>query len=232
VASVHGSDRTVQSIQKQLPAGCRLIAHGHGLGAIYLPAASLCDERSAALLAKRAALDVAAYDQRGCLSPHFIYVQKGSRVTAGRFAQLLAEQGLSTLGKRLPRGGLSVGAAAGQMQWRGVAAARGALYEGRDFAVSFEGRQEPRPSPGYRNVGVYECAGVQELVRALLPLGAHLKALGVGGDAGQRSRIAASLPAPLAPRICPAGRMQRPPLDAPADGRHPLEGLVRWIQVE
>jgi hypothetical protein len=232
VVSVYGSDRTVQAIGQLLPAGCRLIAHGHGLGAIYLPAAALGDERRAIRLARNAALDVAAYDQRGCLSPHFILVQQGSRVKALRFARLLAEQGLRPLADRLPRGRLSAGAAAEQVQWRGVAEARGRLFTGPGFAVSWEGDNEPRPSPGYRNLGVYECRGPERLVGALLAFGAHLKALAVAGEAGQRAHIAARLPAPLAPRICPVGRMQRPPLNAPADGRLPLEGLVRWTAVE
>jgi hypothetical protein len=232
VVSVYGDDRTVQSIRQQLPAGCRLIAHGHGLGAIYLPASWLGDELGAAALARKAALDVAAYDQRGCFSPHFICVQQGSRVSAEGFARLLAEQGLRPLGRKLPRGRLSADAAAGQMQWRGVASARGTLKTGPDFAVSYEGRHEPRPSPGYRNLGVYECSGTDELGRMLAAFGHHLKALGVAGDVAERSRVAARLPAPLAPRICRVGRMQRPALDALADGRHPLDGLARWMDIE
>lgn len=231
VVSVYGDDRTMQSIRRQLPAGCRLIAHGHGLGAIYLPAPWLGDERGATALARKAALDVAAYDQRGCLSPHFVCVQQGSRVSAEGFARLLAEQGLRPLGRKLPRGRLSADAATGQMQWRGVAAARGTLFTGPDFAVSYEGRHEPRPSPGYRNLGVYECSGTDELGRVLVAFGHHLKTLGVAGDAAERSRVAARLPAPLAPRICQVGRMQRPSLDALSDGRHSLDGLVRWMEM-
>ncbi len=232
VASVYGSDPTVKSIRQMMPAGSRFLAHGHGLGAVYLPAPGVRDKRSALSVARKVALDVAAYDQRGCLSPHFVCVQQRGAVSAERFARMLAEQGLGPVGEQLPRGRLHAAASAAQMQWRGVAEAREALFAGKDHAVSYEGWFDPRPSPGYRNVSVYKCRDTEQLARGLSFYGERLKALGVAGDREQRARVAACLRGAVAPRICAVGQMQKPPLDALADGRHPLEGLVRWVQVE
>ncbi len=42
-------------------------------------------------LARRAAADIALYDQQGCLSPHAIYVEWGGRLSPGDFASALGE---------------------------------------------------------------------------------------------------------------------------------------------
>jgi hypothetical protein len=230
VVSVYGSDATVDALRQAVPPRTRFVAHGHGLGAIYVPASCLSDEQRAAEAAREAALDVAAYDQRGCLSPHVICVQTSGNVDAAGFARLLADNGLRLLSVVLPRGLVPADAAAGQMQWRGVAAVRGRLFDGEDFAVSYEGRHELRPSPGYRNVGVYDCREAVQLAERLLPFGVHLKALGVAGDGTDRRQIAAALSTPLRPIISDVGQMQKPPFDAPADGRDAMYGLVGWIE--
>ena len=145
---------------------------------------------------------------------------------------MLAEHGLRSLATTLPRGALPVEAGAAQVQWRGVAAARGELFEGDGFAASFEGKGTLRLSPGFRNVALLECASIDELCARIAPLGRHLKAIGVAGAREDLDRIARALPSPLAPRICAAGRMQTPPLDGRADGMPPWHGLVRWADVE
>ena len=109
---------------------------------------------------------------------------------------------------------MAADAAAEQLQWRGVAAARGVLHLGDTCAVSCEHGASLRPSPGYRNVGVYTLASAAELESRIAPFARFLKALGVAGATGE-------LPA-LAPYTCEAGSMQTPPLQAPLDGLHPL----------
>lgn len=227
VVAAYGSDATLADVRGRLPATTAFVPHGHGLGVIWVPGEQL--ERPGDLEA-RIALDVAAYDQRGCLSPHAIWTS-ASPDDARRFAERLARE-LDEVGRRLPRGSLPLEHGAQQLQWRGVAAARGDLFEGDGFAVSFEGEGPLRLSPGYRNVSVLLCADEEELGRRLLPLGMHLKALGVCGEDDARRGLAARLPAPLAPRVSEIGTMQTPPLDGLADGASPLAGLLRWIQVD
>ena len=232
VVELYGSDQTVAAVRGRLPPQVRLVEHGHGLGALYLPAEAVSSQARALEVIGRAALDVAAYDQRGCLSPHIILLQKGGAPDGSSFARMLAEQGLAPLQKTLARGHLPIEAAAAQLQWRGVAAARGRLFEGDAFAVSYEAGAELRPSPGFRNVGVYDCEGLASLAERLQAFGAHLKALGVAGDLEERRVVARALRPPLAPRICAVGAMQTPALDALADGQDPFIGLVRWIEVD
>jgi hypothetical protein len=206
------------------------IGHGHGLGAGFVGAGALVDEARAREAAGRLALDVAAYDQRGCLSPHVAWVMRGGEVSPAAFAELVHEQ-LAALAPKLPRGPLPFEVASAQLSYRGLAAIHGQLLEGDGFAISYEERANFRVSPGYRNLQLLCVDSLEELADRLAPLGVHLKCLGIAGlpDVEPLRR---HLPARLAPRICPLGTMQTPPVDALQDGIPAWEGLVRWIDSE
>jgi acyl-CoA reductase-like NAD-dependent aldehyde dehydrogenase len=226
--SVYGSDATVNAIRAQVGATVSFIGHGHGLGAALIAKGALEAEPNARLVARRFAFDVAAYDQRGCMSPHVAWVQKGGTVSAERFAELLAAE-LDQLRTSLPRGSLPRGGASAQLSWRGVSAIRGRLLEGDGYAVGYEDGGSLRVSPGHRNVQVVAIARIEELTAKLAPLGVHLKTLahaGIGAD-----ELLALLPARLAPRLCTVGQMQTPPLDALQDGIAPWDGLLRWAEL-
>jgi hypothetical protein len=227
--SVHvlGGDEAVAAVGAQLTASQHFVGRGHGLGFGLVERGALASPLSAALAAHAFALDVAAYDQRGCLSPHAVFVERGGAVDALGFARLLYEE-LHAREQAQPRGALPKEAAAEQMQWRGLAAARGELLEHERFAVSCEHDAAPRPSPGYRNVGVYALDAATGLGERCGPLARWVKALGVAGAETaitQRSTLGPA--ATLAPYVCAAGSMQTPPLAAPLDRLHPLEGFVR-----
>jgi hypothetical protein len=222
VVLVYGSDSTLADVRARLPATTTFVAHGHGLGAIFVPA-SIADVGS---IIDPIAMDVAAYDQRGCLSPHVILCERGA--DARGLASALAERGFAKLARMLPRGSLSVEAGAAQLQWRAVGATRGEIFEGDGYAVTHEGTNAIRLSPGYRNVSIVDVESLDDLFARLLPFGVHLKALGVAGTAADRRRIRAELPAPLAPRVCAVGEMQTPRFSSFADGQPPWCGLVRF----
>ena len=225
VVSAYGGDATLASIRARLRAGTHFVAHGNGLGVGVVPA--LADGAASRAAADAFALDVAAYDQRGCMSPHAIFVERGA-VDGAAFASHLADA-LRRLATELPRGALPTDVGAAQLQWRGVAAVRGALIEGDGWAVSHEPADAFRVSPGWRNVVVHDAPTRDDFLRAVTPLGVHLKTIGVAGDP---IAIANALPPPLAPRVCEAGEMQKPSLLSYADGRAPWEGLQRFIEID
>lgn len=226
--SVYGSDHTLNEVRSRVPATAGFIGHGHGLGAVWVGAQALSDEQDAARAAANCALDIAAYDQRGCLSPHAVWVEQGCAVDAQRFGKLLfdalAEQAVS-----MPRGALPVQAGAAQLQWRGVAATRGTLHEGEGYAVAVEENGSLRLSPGYRNAQVLSAPSLDAFCRAMSPLGVHLKALGVAGQ--DMAQLAERLPASTAPALGPVGHMQTPAPDSPADGQPWWHGLLRWLSL-
>jgi hypothetical protein len=153
-------------------------------------------------------------------------------VVPREFSRLLADEGLAPLARSLPRGALPMDLGAQQLQWRGLGVVRGELFEGDGFAVSYEADGPLRLSPGYRNVLVLECGDPRELARRVGPLGVHLKALGVGGDAARRAEIARTLDAPLAPRVSALGTMQTPGLGGPADAVDPFAPFRRFLALD
>lgn len=219
-SSVHvlGSDEAVTEVRARRAPEARFVGRGHGLGIGFVASDALRSEQHARDAAAAFARDVTAYDQRGCLSPHAIVVQEreGSAVRTASFATLLS-QALTELETAFPRGSVPVQALAEQVQWRGVAAARGELHVGAQHSVSYEHTAPLRPSPGYRNIGVYSL-GASSLRDRAASFAFALKALGIA------SRSLDTEVTRVAPYACHAGRMQTPPLDAPLDGLHPLTG--------
>ena len=228
---VYGSDTTVSALRARARPTARLSEHGHGVSAAYVAAAALGSAAHAEAVAERLALDVAAYDQRGCLSPQVALVERGAPLDAVDLAERV-HRALGRLGETLPRGPLPAGVAAAQMQWRGTMAVLGELREGPAHAVALVTHDTLRLGPGHRNLLLAGCEGAEDAARQLAPLGVHLKAIGVAGAPDDAERLARALPAPLCPRLCPIGTMQAPPLDALEDGAHALEGLLRWRVVQ
>jgi acyl-CoA reductase-like NAD-dependent aldehyde dehydrogenase len=225
--SVFGSDTTLNHVRANVGANVSFIGHGHGLGAAIIGAGALQDEQSAREAAQGLALDVAAYDQRGCMSPHAVWVERGAKMEARLFALLLFRE-LEALRTKLPRAQLPMGDASAQLSWRGVSSLRGELIEGDGFALSYEEKTPLRVSPGQRNLQVITTDNLDEACERLAPLGVHLKCLGLAGiDAAE---LAGKLPPRVAPRLCPVGQMQTPPVDALHDGVPAWEGLVRWVE--
>ena len=213
--SIYGGDHTVHTLSEWVPAGAERIAHGHGLGAAFVAR----EDADLEAFATGLALDVAAYDQRGCLSPQVVFVEGSDR---GRsFASLLADA-LSPLATSLPRAQLSVPHATRQVQWRRVGEALGELFEGDGYAVAFDARGPLRACPLARNIAVHTVADRSELSERLMHFGVHLKCLAAQSEVGP-------LPPPLCPRLSAPGFMQRPTLLDLHDGRLPWHGLRRRV---
>jgi hypothetical protein len=220
LVSAHGGDHAIGEMRAATSATTELVAHGHGLGAVVVLREALSSHLPA--LAQAIARDVGAYDQRGCLSPHVVLVEKGGELSPRDLAALVAAQGLAPLSRAMPRGALPIEIGAQQVQWRGLASSLHELFEGDGYATSFEGASPVRPTPGYRNVAFHAFDHATDLAARLAIYGTHLKVVAVAGDP---TRVV--LPSPLAPRVCPPGDMQRPPLLAATDGLPPWHGLLR-----
>jgi hypothetical protein len=211
--AAYGSDETIRALRTHLGSGVRFLPHGHGLGLAYLEGDGTDDE------VRAFAEDVIAYDQRGCLSPHALLLTGDAHAFAARLQRALAASSF-----RRPRGSLPVEVGAAQIQWRGVAEARGELFEGLDFAISVEHTHRPRLSPGYRNVSIVKVEDRAAFVSLAKTFGAHLKAVGVGGISPDALELAPG----CFPRLCALGQMQRPALETSWEGAPAHEGLVAY----
>lgn len=210
---LYGSDASLASIRARLPATVRVRAHGTGLGLAVVANGAPLEQAAVAVAA-----DVAPFDQRGCLSPRVALVQ-GGPARAEQFARALHEA-LSELGLRVPRGPLDDREQSDLARFRATAEPLGPFLLGPEHAVALD--QAPRAlllPPALRCVLVAPCEPTE--VPALVgPWSRYVAALGGVGPHGDRGELGRALTAACPGARCSAlGRMQKPPLDGPADLR-------------
>ncbi|HXS67837.1 MAG TPA: acyl-CoA reductase [Candidatus Polarisedimenticolia bacterium] len=234
-----GSDEALAAIRHHVPSRVRFLGYGHRLSFAYIASEALTDFQ-AKKTAARAAIDVVAWNQLGCLSPHVIYVEHGGGVAAEQFAEMLADE----LGKREqtePRGEVSTETAA-------TIASRRAFYEVRAahspdtrfwrsenstaWTVVYEA--DARFQLSCLNRFIY-VKGVSDLKTALenaSPVSGKVSTVGIAANEEKSRELAGQLAAWGVTRICPLGQMQNPPLTWRHDGRPALGDLITWVDWE
>jgi hypothetical protein len=233
-----GSDEMLDAIAKKIPRTARFVGYGTRVSFGYVTRDAL--EQNAEAVVQKAAADVTAWNQRGCLSPHVIYVEDAGKVTAEDFAARLAGQ-LEAAEKTLPRGTLNASDAAAIATRRSFYEVRAAHSletkmwaspESTAWTIVFE--NDPRFQVSCLNRFIY-IKVVADLTHALQ--GAELvrekvSTVGLSSTAAQARELAQHLAHWGARRICPLGQMQHPPLGWRHDGRPPLGDLVIWTDWE
>jgi hypothetical protein len=204
---VYGRDATIAAVRARVRRGVVVRGHGAGMGmALVSPDAEL--EAAAEALA----LDVVAFDQRGCLSPRVALVL-GGEARAERFAEAL-HVALGAWQTRVPRGQLLEDERIDARRWRDALAFAGRIREGNGWAVAITPEGAPLSvPPAGRHVAVVAAASAEAVAAAIAPVAGKIVA--VGTDA---PRELAAL-APAHARISALGAMQRPALDGPVDRR-------------
>jgi len=234
-----GSDETLAKIRQHVPARTRFLGYGHRVSFGYVTNEALAGFNSKKAAA-RAAADVAAWDQLGCLSPHVIYVEHGGGVTVEQFAELLVKE-LTKLEETAPRGALPAESAA-------VIASRRAFYEVRAahsestrhwcsenstaWTVVYEA--DPRFQLSCLNRFIYVKA-VTDLTQALQNadnIRGHVSTVGLAATEERAPALVTQLARWGVTRVCPLGKMQEPPLLWRHDGRPALADLITWTDWE
>jgi hypothetical protein len=234
-----GSDETITAIRSVIPKRTRLVAYAHRLSFGYI-CSGMLSRPQANQIAGRAAADVTAWNQLGCLSPHVIYVEAGGQVSAEQFAELMAEE-LARREESEPRGELPVETAA-------AIASRRSFYDVR-AAHSPDTRQwrsqgstawtvvyeaDPRFQVSCLNRFIY-VKSVKDLAEALEgadSVRGSVSTVGVAAPDDGAQALAIALARWGVTRVCPLGQMQNPPLAWRHDGRPALGGLVTWTDWE
>ena len=234
-----GTDATLEAVRARVPAKARFVGYGHRVSFGFVTKRVLAG-LNARKAVERAAADVVAWNQLGCLSPHLIYVEEGGELSADRFAEALADE-LERREAEEPRGELPVEAAA-------AIASRRSLYEVR-AAHSPDTRQwlsrdstawtvvyeaEPRFQLSCLNRFIY-VKGVQSLEEALQNAEAvrgKVSTVGLAAPEDHAQELATTLARWGVARVCPLGQMQNPPLAWRHDGRPALADLVTWTDWE
>ena len=206
----YGSDESLEEIRKSIPAVTPFFGYGHrvSLGLYFREALS---KGRANTLAKKAAHDIWMVDQRGCLSPVMLYVEKVGEVPPFEFSEYLAEA-LRKLEKN----------------------ARNALKahhnQNRHKIEKLKGLLSV--SSGSQFVSIREFTSFKKVFSELKPAQKHLQCVALECDDKKRTKIAEKLSFLGANRICRAGKMQNPPLTWHHDGKLNLASWVRWTDLE
>jgi hypothetical protein len=231
-----GSDAAVAAVRSRLAPWQRLVARGHRLSLAALGREALSSDRLPGA-ARRLALDVALWDQLGCLSPQAVFAE--GEAEADVLAEALAAE-LARLEASAPRGAIEAQAAASIAHERADAELRRAAHqrvtlhasENTAWTVVREIDREPRPAPLHRFVRVHPVAGAAELLAAVAPYGRHLAAVAIEGFGADTGDLVRGLLGLGASRVCRVGRLQAPPLTWPQDGQGVLLPLARLSQVD
>jgi len=246
-----GGDVAMASIARQAPHGTPLVLHGPKLSIGYIGRHALT-RGALPKLAARAALDVALYDQQGCLSPHAYYVERRGAVSPVDFAAALGEA-LESVARTLPRreptatesaaiqmeraqARFSAGAADDRARAStGAGASRGGVFASRGgthWTVVCENGARFEPGPAHRSVRVHAIESPEEFERAIAPDARYVEALALEEAGPRRAALAARFAAIGLPRIAAVGALQRPSPLSTHGGVRRLLPFVTWTTVE
>ncbi len=234
-----GSDETLASIRRRLPARTRFLGYGHRVSFGYV-GKELLVGFSAKKAAARAAADVAAWNQLGCLSPHIIYVESGGSVSPELFAELLAAE-LAKREETEPRGELHIEIAATirarrdfyEVRAAGVTDTRLWCSENSTaWTVVFEDDPRFQASCLHRFIYVKAVQNLDEVLQGADAVRGRVSTVALAADETRAKEMAIILARWGVTRVCPLGRMQQPPLLWHHDGRPALADLVTWTDWE
>ncbi len=223
---VLGSDQTIEMIQKEIHPKQRLIAYGHRTSALWI-----AEMPRSAKIFDRIAEDISIYGQQGCLSPRWIWLSPSINGTL--FSKKL---GLA-LNRWRERNRKSIALTPTQ---------EALIYELRETHRAL-GNQVEASEGDLEWTVIEDFHGNSELtdlprvifVRSLSEKGLQKEFAWICGDLstvgvyGSPSKALERLWIRWgASRICPVGKMQRPPLNWFHDGRPQLSDFVRWVERE
>lgn len=219
-----GSDETIAALRNRVPAACVFDPHPHrvSMGIVFGDAASA---------APRAARDVSQFCQKGCLSPHDIYVATDARAFAERLAgEMETYEHADPRGPITPHEAAEIAGVRANYRFRAASDPRVALWEsGGSTAWTVIYEDDPWFATSCLNRVVFVKPLPDDLAAALGPARDWLAGIGIWpATPDHANRIAALKPS----RICPLGRMQCPPFTWHQEGRAALASLVRWVDFE
>jgi hypothetical protein len=223
----YGSDKTISAIAARRPGPCTFHGHKLSVGIVRLDLGA--DTRS---LAAAAAVDVALYDQLGCLSPQSFYTIGVDPAVRRRFLDDLA-RALAEAERRWPPGAVADGEASAirrlrdEYEWRELRGDAVSVRTGEGVA-GWTVLDDPTPglraSPLHRTVFVRRLETIGELGRAVGEWLPRIECVGIAPWPDPESDRALS--AIGIARVAPLGEMQRPDLEWRQGGREPMAGII------
>jgi hypothetical protein len=234
-----GSNESLMEIQKRLPPHVRFIGHGHRVSFGYV-----CHEALSGMqpqkCVSRAAADVIAWDQLGCLSPHLLYVETGGKLSPEQFAAALAGE-LARLELIQPRGSVSLETSANIASRRAFYEVRAAhssetkMWASRGstaWTVIYEADPQFQLSCLNRFIYVKAVADLKQALQGADAVRDQVSTVGIAAPEHRAAELANALARWGVTRVCPLGQMQNPPFTWRHDGRPSLGDLITWTDWE
>jgi hypothetical protein len=204
--------------------GTEDIVFGPKTSFVVVGAEKLTDQAEARKAATRVARDAVALGQRGCNSPHTIFVERGGSLTPEVFAGLLGEE-LGRAAGQVPSD-IAPQEAFQILTWRAEYDMRGEAWygDGVRWSVFFSDDDRGLATPCYgRTLFVRPVDDVFE-VAALCSINTQTAGLALGE---RRLKLAEALTARGVERCPEVGQMSL--YEAPWDGMYPMDRMVRWV---
>jgi len=205
----YGRSESLTEIATHQPA--RLLSFGPRVS-VGLVAHEALDRHTAALVA----MQVALFDQQGCLSPQLLFVE--DTAATGRFVEAVLGE-LARLETTLPRAPLSL--AETTAGWRHLERARWRAQEGEHlsvhagpddrFSIVSDQSGTIPTSPLNRHLVVVPIPHLGAAERTLSQIADCVEAVGYAGPTARLPEAVAVATTCNAPRLCPLERMQQPP---------------------
>lgn len=205
--------------------GTEDIIFGPKLSFAVVGAEMLADEKAARQTTVQIAQDTVALEQRGCNSPHTVFVERGGAIAPQAFAGLIAAD-LGRLCERAPLPAVSAAEAFQVLSWRAEYDMRGDAWYGSTtgWTVLYGEQDRGLASPCYlRTLFVRPVDDVFDVV-PLCSVNTQSAGLAVGD---RRLALADALTAHGVERCPRPGRMSL--YESPWDGMYPMDRMVRWV---
>ena len=239
VVLAYGGNESLSAMKDRVPVTTRFLSYGHKMGFSLVSKASL-NANNASETAKRAAFDVMNYDQQGCYSPHFLFVQSGGNVSPKSFSEYVANE-LANFETRYPRRTLSIEEDAALVSWKQQEEV--SLFTEHDkevlspasgsWTVIYERlKDHVTPSPLNRTIRIIEVDDFQAIIPLLAPYRKYLQTAGIAAAPKELFRLSALLAEVGVTRITSIGQMTAPEAGWHHDGTSNLLDLVRIVDVE
>jgi hypothetical protein len=222
---VFGTDKTIAHFRSKAPPGVVLEAHPHRISLEIVFDDSRGDS------SPLAAVDISQFNQKGCLSPHDVYVAGDAKDYAVRLATAMARYE-----REDPRGPITSAEAAeiadmrANYRFRSANDPRVGIWESENstaWTVIYE--EDPWFAASCLNRLVFVKPLSAELITALGPALPWIAAVGIWPATPENAEKAALL---RPSRICPIGQLQYPPLTWHQENRQTLAPLARWVDFE
>jgi hypothetical protein len=214
----YGREETLHQISTVMPLGTRIRGYGPGFGVVLVEREALPEDWAA-----RVALDIVAFEQRGCLSPRLALLAGDEDLALHRARELA--HALEDAATRIPRGRLSAEEGAAGALYRDALSAAGTLFAGSFGAIGLLPASGGATllGPDGRHLHCINIRNPHEAESILSAFSSEVTVVGCSHEKGPLKAAVLRL-APSA-RVSCLGDMQRPPFDGPVDLRAPLSEL-------